>query len=571
MRRMNTSLDRIGTSSSVGRFDADAGCPASRAILLGALALALALLSGCASAYHRVDPGIDHTHHLIEVDRQGAFVAVKRNCRGEEDEEGLRSCRLRAGRRLGLGYDLDDFAKTQARLDRHLGVIATDVVEYREARRAASLPFSGILFFVHGGLNDEKARFGRVLEDAVEIRRAGYYPIFISWESDALTTYGAHLFRVRDGERVPLAKGILTSPFWFLRDMISVVAAAPVGWYQQLEGHWYGVVNQPVLALAGKIKPEWGGAPPLPPPTGHDCATQADGFGNARVCIAAYDARPHYWWPVRTVNHVATFPSKMLTTPFVQAIGDPAWDMMRRRTETMLHAPHEFEPDEGDPPRTGPLYPEGTGAVSQVVKWLRDLQYAEDEKRGAASADSAIPITLVGHSMGAIIINQILMNYPDLRVEDIVYMAAAASVGDTTDAVYPYLERHPEARFHSLVLHPYAERRELSVWGLAPSGSLLQWIDEVYGNPVNETDRRVGKWDNVKDLLYKVPALSDRQGHPRVRIKVFGFDRKCRQGVPPTPACDPLFEHPVAHGDFSDRPYWDPRFWGVPASGPDPR
>jgi pimeloyl-ACP methyl ester carboxylesterase len=190
------------------------------------------------------------------------------------------------------------------------------------------------------------------------------------------------------------------------------------------------------------------------------------------------------------------------------------------------------------------------------------------KKKGRVAGKSgrrvpALPITLVGHSMGTIVINQILHSYPEIELRNIVYMAAAASVGETADAIYPYLAAHPQASFYSLMLHPYADRGERSLYGLFPSGSLLWWIDEMFGNPVTRTDRTVGKWENVADLIYKVPPeLADERGASRVHVTVFGFDRKCGEPGADPDRCDPYFDHPVRHADFSKRDYWDPIFWG---------
>ena len=49
-------------------------------------------------------------------------------------------------------------------------------------------------------------------------------------------------------------------------------------------------------------------------------------------------------------------------------------------------------------------------------------------------------IVMIGHSMGMIVVNELLQLFPDLPYESLVYMAGAASVRDTSRAVAPVLE-----------------------------------------------------------------------------------------------------------------------------------
>ena len=57
------------------------------------------------------------------------------------------------------------------------------------------------------------------------------------------------------------------------------------------------------------------------------------------------------------------------------------------------------------------------------------------------------PLTLVGHSMGAIVINELVQAFPDLNYRDIVFLAGAATIGHTKASLEPVLrERHPARR-----------------------------------------------------------------------------------------------------------------------------
>src|SRR4029077_12548648 len=73
-------------------------------------------------------------------------------------------------------------------------------------------------------------------------------------------------------------------------------------------------------------------------------------------------------------------------------------------------------------------------------------------------------ITLVGHSMGAIVSNEMIKRHPELSFDRIVYLAAACSVRDCQDSVVPYMlaqkaKNHP-VQFYNLSLHPIAEVSE---------------------------------------------------------------------------------------------------------------
>src|ERR1700740_564743 len=106
---------------------------------------------------------------------------------------------------------------------------------------------------------------------------------------------------------------------------------------------------------------------------------------------------------------------------------------------------------------------------------------------GHGGADK-FEVVLVGHSMGTIVINHLLRASTRLPVSRIVYMAAACTIKDYEDTVFPYLRQHPRAQISQLVLHHTAELRESNLmlfrWlDFAPRGSLLLWIDNFLSSP----------------------------------------------------------------------------------------
>jgi len=178
-----------------------------------------------------------------------------------------------------------------------------------------------------------------------------------------------------------------------------------------------------------------------------------------------------------------------------------------------------------------------------------DIPKAHNEAP-VASCENKLEITLVGHSMGTIIIDRLLRYAPDLQVRNIVFMGAATTVEDYRDTVDTYLDRHRgDGKGHTdmyhLVLHPLAEVTEQGVFDLAPRGSLLIWIDNYFTDPPTPLGRRVGRFLNV------VPELrfTNVETRSNIHLKVFRVGEKYS------------YWNPQKHGDFGDFPFWDQHFW----------
>ena len=148
-------------------------------------------------------------------------------------------------------------------------------------------------------------------------------------------------------------------------------------------------------------------------------------------------------------------------------------------------------------------------------------------------------VTIVGHSMGTLIINELIRRYPEINYQNIVYMAGAASIRDTFNSINPYLEKHPDARFFNLTLHPQNEVEESNYW-LLPRGSLLVWIDDFYSLPHTQLDRTAGRWENLIQAYGDIPEEIRKQ----VYIKAFAQDSPIKK-----------------HADFSNARFWEEKFW----------
>jgi pimeloyl-ACP methyl ester carboxylesterase len=169
-------------------------------------------------------------------------------------------------------------------------------------------------------------------------------------------------------------------------------------------------------------------------------------------------------------------------------------------------------------------------------------------------------IVLVGHSMGAIVVNELIQLYGErLIISNIVYLAAAASIEDYEDTLLPYLARHRETEFYNLMLHPIAERGEIQYeWGdLAPRGSLLTWLDMFLANPETLLHRRVGAYDNYLRALHSTPACKEEDDNAqclRRRIHVRSFSA----------GLDVANKNPQSHSELAERfQFWKAECWKV--------
>jgi len=175
----------------------------------------------------------------------------------------------------------------------------------------------------------------------------------------------------------------------------------------------------------------------------------------------------------------------------------------------------------------------------------------------------------VGHSTGAIVLNEIVRQHGDIAYESIVYMAAACSVREFADAVVPYMrsDKGQKTNVYNLTLYPTAEARErLYPWeaflgvDLLPRGSLVEWIDNFYALPLTVPGRTLGKFENIMRCLHMIPEYGvDGDKRPlRQRVTLTTFDIG--------PDSDGKRLGPEDHGDFGSHRFWLPSFWkGTPA------
>ena len=388
-------------------------------------------------------------------------------------------------------------------------------------------PKKNILIYVHGGLNSDEAAIKRAVNATTEmipdpnnLACANTYPIFIDWRSGPLSTLGDHYFLIRDGEVSDIAP--YTSPIYIVGDLAKTIGNTPMAWYH--EGSQ--VIN---ATRDNSFADEY------------QTSLEEDAKNKDAVSFVTGEDKTNRWNYWRRAVWVMTAPFKLVTTPFVFTLGTPAWDIMKRRTHTMFTAQNDFNPNHipGDAKRP----PNGATLdfLQQLNKHVEEIRRLDPKEK-----PPEFELTLMGHSMGGIIINRALRDLPDdlTQVDNIVYMASADNLQNYLDATLPLVKKRKNLQIYNLHLHPENEDREISFYGLAPSGSLLAWIDHTYDTPEYILQRTSGRWSNIRRVRNFIPvdALKDNY-----HFTVFGRGS--------------TKERPQTHGSFDDFNFWEKSYW----------
>ena len=421
-----------------------------------------------------------------------------------------------------------------------------------------------ITIFIHGGLNNPKSTVRRAASLYDVIKRDGAYPVFVNWDSSLWNSLGHHYFFVRNGRWNPDA-ATWTSGIVFFADFVRALGRIPVTTYQQGVEH---VIRNWRMKFSPSERP-W---------NKRYCALRQEYEGEPEkaLAVSAQRKRDSEWGGFKaTLSFVLKIPFKFLSAPFLDAFAPSAWNVMERRT-TLLFEDEEQLEETRSTGREDKCRHEGSLAV--FLRRLQDEMEAycaerpsqgtiDEQGRPVSGKDegppgSCVEVTLIGHSMGAIVLNKILERHPELPARNLVYMAAADSIASYQKAAWSYLRRpgNENTDVYHLLLDDFSEIREAYVWDLVPRGSLLVWIDEFLTNPETPWDRTAGRLSNLALTLDSTPAdLQDR-----INVKVFGSGKRSR--------C----EGPLSHGDFDgdvgkkDNDWTGPlRFWQEASWRPD--
>ena len=461
-----------------------------------------------------------------------------------------------------------------------------------------------ILLFAHGGMVSEDDAIGEASSIAPGAMADGYMPLFLIWNSDPFGSYGERLCCVLEGQQS--SRGLFY--FWPLRlagDLAAGFARAPEYYGEQVlrfndsvlrtsgTPYYLGMTDRDqLIARVGRELDGHIGYPPFERPSELNAGDE----------------------PVaeRSLEYRALFPVRLATTAVGSQIGAEAWDDMVRRTRLALQPPLIGFPAL---PQLGLVVGQDpcdaqTRSLLDAVKQVRTETATgsthADRRRFDIGAEGGfalfadhlsceisnnfnidrqlavvdIALYFYGHSMGAIVGDQLIASHPELPWKRIVYMAAANTTREFRSTVAPLLACSggqdrgtclPDGvTFHSLMLHPLAESHDLEEAGIVPEGSLLEWIDEMFGGAKSMDDRTFGKWRNVEKTLTFLPPQARARMYFRVfpaQAKLIG--RKGDEGDYYTAQCAappggsaglPARCHPIVHGDFTNFAFWRTAF-----------
>ena len=366
--------------------------------------------------------------------------------------------------------------------------------------------------FIHGGLNTFNNAWGRANLFSSAMLEEGQYPLFVGWNSGPFTNYFDHLFRVRKGERRPALAG-MSMPFVLIEDVSRSISHIPVAWYMS--------VMDPVTVLKSvNSKSE------------RDFQVRMERLKDLQVNVNSN----HPFVGVGRSYATIFNPIKFVTAAFVDGLGAGSWDSMLRRTDLVLSRAKAFE---GEISKETPNNFADT-AVTMLLKKLEMLQIVQSD-----GSKDPVRVDLIGHSMGAIVANNILARHSSLSIDNVVFMGAAARIKDIENGVVPWLlgEKN-NAKFYNLSLDPYREISENLYYDTLPRGSLLHWIDNIFGEVNSFKDRTAGGWWNIIRTAEDVFPETVRQRVYLTRFPIGGEEMG-----------------PQTHGEFDEFYFWRRSFW----------
>jgi hypothetical protein len=486
--------------------------------------------------------------------------------------------------------------------DRHNGSFSeafrTIMLGYAEAvqRGADKSRPPRLLFYFNGGLNSQASVEEQAARQVPCMIADGYYPVFFVWDTEGVDSYVEQVTSVWDGQIDRTAYVRARAPLIVFGNVVSGLGRAPADYFIHGRRFWRALLREPACSLIVRDLPET-----CPEEQRVTFVDETGVIGPDRNVAATADADAHQRETRKFLYYSLLWPARLVSVPLAHGLGEAAWTNMLRRTRTTIRRSVEFNLDRHtdwnhdgviDGSSKCPNYfreevrdfPKGTGTFARFFETMvryrdgRGLPRSEwrcdnegekhrpaptpqeaakeqDQDKVIADALAKAKITLIGHSMGAIVINELLSRFLDLPYSDIVVMASAASLRDTRRVLDRYFEdtqaEGKGTHFYSLMLHPLNDTRERQYGGVVPSGSLLMWIDEMYDVPKTPEDKVFGFWPTAKAARRMFGYATQKQMLYRV------FSRP--HAVPREPS------NPVEHGHFNedDMCFWRPSFWGV--------
>jgi hypothetical protein len=428
-----------------------------------------------------------------------------------------------------IDYDLlgDDGRESY---DEYLGRL------FAKLREHADLKNNGmrkVLIVVHGGLNSQRDAIRRAerLTEIIKNSPESYYPIFINWDSSFFSSYYDYLFHIRQGEYYPswYPQAWMLALVYLASDTVRGIVQMPILWFSEVKK------TEPEEWLQKNVSARI--SLPLGSTREQDYARAAATLMRRHAMhpdgdvIAIWEGKDQQrFWPEQfwsSLTWVLTLPFKIVLAPLLDAYSESSFRMNVRRTHVQFHTDAEFaEKADGN-------YQDADGALAVFMRRLHHEYRLDKERNPRLEWD----ITLVGHSMGTMILNEMVRSYGIATVKNaqgrhveealpfnqIVYMAAACTIRDYENSLFPYLRKNPRAHFYHLTLHEEAEERErydffIPYLDPLPRGSILVWMDDFMSNPLSYLDLTLGRFSNLMVAVHDTPDQIRRQ----ISIKAFG-------------------------------------------------
>ncbi len=396
---------------------------------------------------------------------------------------------------------------------------------------------TNILIFFQGGMNNFSDGIGWAndLTGCITNAPQPYYPIFFAWNSSLLSCWWDHSTRILptgadEGKRVyylplftvpaDLGRAIGRIPFTVAFTTKNLIESC----YDILPLPAHGKETNVPVTLRMRDKREQRAL----------YAACTNLHSRDMSIILETNQTTRFRQEKRVWETAVLAYPNMLGSLLVDTGGKQGWDQMLRRTDTMFVRPGKYM----------------NGGAELFTEELTNFLAAHPNYH----------VTLVAHSMGSIIANEIIRRHgPELHIDNIVYMAAACSVQDFAKSVAPFMQANTNVHFYNLCLNPANERAEdhLGYLGeapiikwipevISPHGSLLQWIDDYYGNSNTPFGWTLGKLEN--SLRGLTAQMIPPEILPRITLKTFGTGTLKNCG-------------PQKHSDFTLVNFWDPAFW----------
>ncbi|MDC3250224.1 alpha/beta hydrolase, partial [bacterium] len=262
-----------------------------------------------------------------------------------------------------------------------------------------------VVVYIHGGMLGIRSSVDRSKVFSEAIKKDGKFPVIVNWESSFESSYFVdRLFNVRDGQYWEYNYKTFLHPLlaavYLPGDILQGVVRSPFQWNEQFLHTKESFYDSTDIDLSTQNIKELNLIYP---------GARPNSFGRTTGSLFSQYVIPGAIKPVSMI--------------FLDGIGREAWNNMLFKTQALIYGKG--------------INPNERGPLVQVIKLINQTL----EKHPNAN------LSLIGHSMGSIVIANLIREVPELKADNIVHMAAADNIRSLNDVVIPYLQKHPKTQF----------------------------------------------------------------------------------------------------------------------------